>query len=135
MLGRLKQEDCFNGDDAENMLKTHVPSSLTTCTLCLLHVRFPAGVLFLDIVSINSERCFESGLSELFSSRSRRYSRIVELWEGGSGLLIQQTQVQGFSGSTALSTQINLIQDCTTLPGISQALPSHLQRWKGPILW
>lgn len=90
-LGRLKQEDCFNGDDAEeNMLKTQVPSSLTTCNLYVFHVRFPAGVLFLDVVPINSERCFEPGLSELFSSRSRRYSGIVEMWEGGDDLLFSK---------------------------------------------
>lgn len=34
------------------------------------------------------------------------------MWEGGSSLLIQQTHVQGFSDSTALSTQMNLTQDC-----------------------
>lgn len=36
---------------------------------------------------------------------------IVEMWEEGSGQLIQQTQVQGFSGGTVLSTQINFTHD------------------------
>lgn len=59
LLGRLRQDDDGDDNDAdadadaeENVLTAQGPT-LTPCALYLLLMRFPAGVLFLEVVSVN----------------------------------------------------------------------------------